>query len=102
MEASKEKTDEIKEKRNIKLLEPRHPPDIWDDLEQLVNSGATHHVVWLVLIGLTLVLLIFLVTGFLLATAVLMTTFYFFINEHHQQQQLLQAGDALLTGMEFS
>lgn len=79
-------------------------PSVWHDLEQLINLGGTH-LAWLVSIGLTLVLLIFLVTGFLLATAILMTTFYFFINEHHQrlqQQQLMHQTDSLLPGMEFS
>ncbi|XP_062554822.1 uncharacterized protein LOC134219933 [Armigeres subalbatus] len=76
-------------------------PYVWDDFEHLI--GGTH-LAWLVLIGLTLVLLIFLVTGFLLATAILMTTFYFFINEHQQQLQQLLAhqADTLLPELEFS
>nr|XP_019541179.2 uncharacterized protein LOC109411969 [Aedes albopictus] len=79
-------------------------PTVWHDLEQLIKGGRVSQLAWLALIGLTLVLLIFLVTGFLLATAVLMTTFYFFINEHHHQQLMMHRADMPphLPGMELS
>ena len=74
-------------RRKIDLEEPATAeiPNFWQDLEHFIRNT---HWAWLVVLVSLLLLFVFLVAGFVLATAVLLVTFYLFICEQNHIESL--------------